>query len=488
MSDALHATLDLAAIRAQHTLLLLGLLWQGERARVDIARELGLSRSAVSSMVSELMAVGLVHEVGTRGSGTAGRRATLLALNDRAAYLLAIDLGKSHARVDLLDLRCRTLATRQVAHDIQSGPAATCALLASLSAAAMGDAGITRAAVAMAGVGVPGPVDQSTGQMIQPPNMQGWDGENVRARLEGTLGVGVQVDNDANLGALAEARFGAHRGAVDLIYVKVATGIGAGVLLGGRLHRGVRGGAGEIGHISINERQNTAQHMLHQVVQTEEGQVNQPPESQGDLESYAAAQVVVTLAATLRAGGVPTSLPDPATLGDLLAHANTDALARAVWEDCGHHLGVAVSTALNLFNPEAVVIGGRLSQAGEVFLNAVQRSAFSRTMRINAERTRIELSTLGSEAGVLGAGAMLLDHLFTPQGLRHLYAISAYTSAQTSVQASGQWLSQGSRPQAAGTSALSTGHASPPLNALSAVSRAPPDALADPRADSRAPP
>lgn len=483
MSDAVHATLDLAAIRAQHTLLLLGLLWQGERARVDIARELGLSRSAISSMVSELMAVGLVQEVGTRGSGTAGRRATLLALNERAAYLLAIDLGKSHARVDLLDLRCRTLATRHVAHDIQSGPAATCALLASLSAAVMGDAGITRAAVALAGVGVPGPVDQSTGQMIQPPNMHGWDGENVRARLEGTLGVGVQVDNDANLGALAEARFGAHRGAVDLIYVKVATGIGAGVLLGGRLHRGVRGGAGEIGHISINERQNTAQ----STGQPEDGQVNQLPESRGDLESYAAAQVVVTLAATLRTGGMPTSLPDPATLGDLLAHANTDPLARAVWEDCGHHLGVAVSTALNLFNPEAVVIGGRLSQAGEVFLDAVQRSALSRTMRINAERTRIELSTLGSEAGVLGAGAMLLDHLFTPQGLRHLYAISAYTSAQAAVRLS----AQAGSPQAAvvaGTSALYTAHASPPLPALSAASRAPPDALADPRADSRGPP
>ncbi|WP_240741027.1 ROK family transcriptional regulator [Deinococcus sp. Arct2-2] len=471
MSDPVHATLDLAAIRAQHTLLLLGLLWQGERARVDIARELGLSRSAISSMVSELMAVGLVQEVGTRGSGTAGRRATLLALNDRAAYLLAVDLGKSHARVDLLDLRCRTLATRHVPHDIQSGPAATCALLASLSAAVMGDAGITRAAVALAGVGVPGPVDQSTGQMVQPPNMHGWDGENVRARLEGTLGVGVQVDNDANLGALAEARFGAHRGAVDLIYVKVATGIGAGVLLGGRLHRGVRGGAGEIGHISINEQEPHNRKQPHH------------PESRGDLESYAAAQVVVALAASLRAEGTPTTLPDPATLSDLLAHANTDPLARAVWEDCGHHLGVAVSTALNLFNPEAVVIGGRLSQAGEVFLNAVQRSALSRTMRINAERTRIELSTLGSEAGVLGAGAMLLDHLFTPQGLRHLYAISAYTLAQSTARAAAQHAAH-----TAAHPAPNVPDPSSPLSVATAASRAPPEVRADAHPVSRAPP
>ncbi|UQN05767.1 ROK family transcriptional regulator [Deinococcus sp. QL22] len=471
MSEPVHATLDLAAIRAQHTLLLLGLLWQGERARVDIARELGLSRSAISSMVSELMAVGLVQEVGTRGSATAGRRATLLALNDRAACLLAIDLGKSHARVDLLDLRCRTLATRQVPHDIGLGPAATCALLAHLSAGVIQDAGLTRDVVALAGVGVPGPVDQSTGQMVQPPNMHSWDGENVRARLEGVLGVGVQVDNDANLGALAEARFGAHRGAVDLIYVKVATGIGAGVLLGGRLHRGVRGGAGEIGHISINE----------QAAQEAGGS---PPESRGDLESYAAARVVVALAATLRAGGIPTTLPDPATLSDLLAHANTDPLARAVWEDCGHHLGVAVSTALNLFNPEAVVIGGRLSQAGEVFLNAVQRSALSRTMRINAERTRIELSTLGSEAGVLGAGAMLLDHLFTPQGLRHLYAISAYTVAQNAAHATAQAAAHPVLNVQDPTSQAPL----PPVTVSTAASRAPPEVRADAHPVSRAPP
>ncbi len=259
--------------------------------------------------------------------------------------------------------------------------------------------------------------------------------------------------------------------------------------LGGRLHRGVRGGAGEIGHISINERQNVG----HNGSPFQTGQANQPSESRRDLESYAAAQVVVTLAATLRTGGVPTTLPDPATLGDLLAHANSDPLARAVWEDCGHHLGVAVSTALNLFNPEAVVIGGRLAQAGEVFLNAVQRSALSRTMRINAERIQIELSTLGAEAGVLGAGAMLLDHLFTPQGLRHLYAISAYTSAQASVQVAAQLTAQAAAPTgslAAGAVhvAQASGAQGPLSAALSAASRAPPEARADTRADSRAPP
>lgn len=408
-------TLDLAAIRARHTLLLLDLLWDGDLARVDISRELGLSRSAISSIVTELISVGLVQEVGTRGSGGVGRRATLLNLNTRAAALLAIDLGASHARVDVLDLHCQSLASLTVPHDIVSGPQATYDLLTDLSAQVMQAADISADQIALVGIGVPGPVDHDTGRVVLPPNMPGWDGEDIREALQRRLNLEVLVDNDANLGALAEARFGAHRGTQDLIYVKAATGIGAGVLLGGRLHRGMRGGAGEIGHISINE-------------QGPVGRSGNP----GSLESYAAAQVLVTLARSLRAAGAPTTLPNPISLNDLLNHANTDPLARAVWEEAGHHLGVAISTTMNLFNPEAVIIGGRLSQAGDVLLAAIRASAHGRTMRINVDRTRIELGTLGVHAGVLGAGAMMLDSLFTPRGLPHLYAISRLAQGESS--------------------------------------------------------
>lgn len=405
-------TLDLAAIRTRHTLLLLRLLWQSDQPRVDIARELGLSRSAISSIVTELLGVGLVREVGTRGDGRVGRRATMLNLNARAAALLAIDLGASHARVDVLDLRCCTLATRSIPHDIQSGPQATYALLRELCAEAQKESGIHPPQIALAGVGIPGPVDHESGCVVQPPNMPGWDGENVQAALSAVLGVPVLVDNDANLGALAETRFGVHQGVRNLIYVKLATGIGAGVLLGGQLHRGVRGGAGEIGHISINE-------------QGPVGRSGNP----GSLESYAAAYTLLPLAKHLLSSGVPTHLPLPLTLEDLIHHGNTDPLARAVWEEVGHHLGVAISTTLNLFNPQAVVIGGRLAQAGEVLISAIRGSAQQRTMQINWERTGIDLSQLGVNAGVLGAGTMMLEALFTPSGLPHLYTVAQASAA-----------------------------------------------------------
>ena len=432
-------TLDLAAIRTRHTLLLLRRLWNGECARVDIARELGLSRSAIGNIVAELLGAGLVQEGGRREDGSVGRRATLLRLNARAAALIAVDLGASHARVDVLDLRCRSLATRSRPHDITRGPQATYALLAELTAQVMAEAGIGAPGVALVGVGVPGPVDHGTGRVVQPPNMPGWDGENVGEGLRRVLGIPALVDNDANLGALAEARFGTHPGLSDLIYIKAATGIGAGILLGGQLHRGIRGGAGEIGHISINE---------HGPV----GRSGNP----GSLESYAAAQVLPALAERLRAAGHATDLPAPVTLGDLLVHAGSDPLARAVWQETGHHLGVAVSTLLNLFNPQAVIIGGRLAQAGEVFLEAIETSAWARTMHINADRTRLALGTLGSEVGVLGAGAMMLDHLLTPRGLPLLYRIARSAAARV------------------GPGPPGSGGAAPPSIREGAASRAPP--------------
>lgn len=456
------ATLDLAAIRARHTALLLRRLWDGDRARVDLAQELGLSRSAVSSIVSELMAVGLVQELGTRSGSRSGRRATMLTLNVRAAALLAVDLGASHARVDLLDLRCRTLATRTVPHDILSGPAATYGLLARLCGLVLAEAGVAAGEVALVGVGVPGPVDYATGRVVQPPNMPGWDGENVGEALREALGYGVLVDNDANLGALAEARFGAHRGASDLIYVKAATGIGAGILLGGRLHRGVRGGAGEIGHISINERGPV-------------GRSGNP----GSLESYAAAQVLLALAAELREGR-PSALPAVPTLADLTRLSSSDAVARDVWQAAGHHVGVAISTVLNLFNPSAVVIGGRLALAGEVFLEAVRDTALARTLRINAGGVRLSLTTLGENVGVLGAGAMLLGHLLTPAGLPHLYAVSARRAAQPQCAGAGAPAPVLAASVALGSAPASAARSTGPPSAGALAGPAPPTAPPSP--------
>ncbi len=162
--------LDMAAVRVQHSLLLLQLLWQQDAPRIDLSRRVGLSRSAISSIVQDLLSAGLVHEVGARVSERVGRRATMLSLNQTAAYLLSIDLGASHVRVALLDLRCTVIASCEQPHDIRTGPADTYTLMRRLSLDVLAQAGVPEAHVAAVGVGIPGPVDFRTGEVIRPPN------------------------------------------------------------------------------------------------------------------------------------------------------------------------------------------------------------------------------------------------------------------------------------------------------------------------------
>ncbi|ULH16729.1 ROK family protein [Deinococcus sp. KNUC1210] len=399
--------LDMAAVRVQHSLLLLRLLWQQSAPRIDLSRQVGLSRSAISSIVHDLLAAGLVCEGEARVSASVGRRATMLSLNQDAACLLAVDLGASHLRVALLNLRCAVLASSERPYEIGMGPDATYPLIRQMALEVLEASGMTESRLAAVGVGVPGPVDFRTGEVVRPPNMTGWDGENVARALGRYFQTPVLVDNDANLGVLAEWKFGELQGTPDLIYLKVATGIGAGVLLGGRLHRGVSGGAGEIGHISINE-------------QGPLGRSGNP----GSLESYAAAGVVLAKMRTRLHRYPSTALTETSSMSELTRLSHTDPLARELWGEVGRHLGVAITTTLNLFNPAAVVFGGQMAAAGEPLLRAVRQVVEERAMQVNRGNVQIVASTLGRDIGVLGAGVMMLESLLSPEGIGQLTRVS----------------------------------------------------------------
>ncbi|WP_425146029.1 ROK family protein [Deinococcus sp.] len=399
--------LDMAAVRVQHSLLLLRLLWQGDAPRIDLSRRVGLSRSAISSIVSDLLSAGLVYEGEARVSASVGRRATMLSLNQAAAALLAVDLGASHLRVALLDLRCTVLASSEQPYDIGLGPAATYPLIRQMALELLAAANVPESRLAAVGVGIPGPLDVRTGEVVSPPNMTGWDGENVARALGRCFRAPVLVDNDANLGVLAEWKFGELRGTPDLVYLKLATGIGAGVLLSGRLHRGVSGGAGEIGHISINE-------------QGPLGRSGNP----GSLESYAAAGVVLAKMRTRLDRYPGSALSESSSMAELTKLGGSDPLARELWSEVGRHLGVAITTTLNLFNPAAVVFGGQMAAAGEALLASVRQVVAERAMQVNRHHVQIVQSSLGRDVGVLGAGVLLLEALLSPGGIAQLTRVS----------------------------------------------------------------
>src|SRR6059058_1429661 len=228
---------------------------EGQISRAEIARRTGLSRSTVSSLVADLQADGLVVERPEPGSAygaQGGRPPILLSFDASAGAAVGIDFGHSHLRVAVSDLGSTILAERtrplDTDHDAQEGLDAA----AELVDETLADAGVDRAAVIGAGMGLPGPIEQGDGTVGSSAILPGWIGMTAETEMRRRLEIPVMVDNDANLGALAEAAFGAGRDAGDLVYLKVSSGIGAGLILNGRLYRGCGGLAGELGHVLVD--------------------------------------------------------------------------------------------------------------------------------------------------------------------------------------------------------------------------------------------
>jgi predicted NBD/HSP70 family sugar kinase len=357
-------------------------------SRADIARRTGLSRSTVSSLVADLQADGLVverPEPGLAHGSQGGRPPIMLSFDASAGAAVGIDFGHSHLRVAVSDLASTILAERSrpldTDHDAQQGLDAA----ADLVADTLADAGVARSAVLGAGMGLPGPIGSGEGVVGTSAILPGWIGMTAEAEMRRRLDIPVMVDNDANLGALAEAAFGAGRDAGDLVYLKVSSGIGAGLILNGRLYRGSGGLAGELGHVLVNP----------------DGIVCRCG-NRGCLETVAATGALIDL--LRRSHG--EDLTVQAMLD--LAHAG-DAGCRRVIHDAGRALGQVVATLFNVLNPELVVVGGELARAGELLLAGVRESVARSALPEASRAADVVVGTLRDRAQVLGALALVVS-------------------------------------------------------------------------------
>jgi glucokinase-like ROK family protein len=361
---------------------------EGQISRAEIARRTGLSRSTVSSLVADLQADGLVVERPEPGSAygaQGGRPPILLSFDASAGAAVGIDFGHSHLRVAVSDLASTILAERKqpldTDHDAQQG----LELAAEMVADALADAGVPRTAVIGAGMGLPGPIEQSQGTVGSSAILPGWIGMTAATEMRRRLDIPVMVDNDANLGALAEAAFGAGRDAGDLIYLKVSSGIGAGLILNGRLYRGSAGLAGELGHVLVDP----------------DGIVCRCG-NRGCLETVAATGALVDL--------LRRSHGDDLTVEAMLESARTGDLGcRRVIQDAGRALGQVVATLLNVLNPELLVVGGDLAGAGDLLLDGVRESVSRAALPEAARRAEVVAGVLGDRAQVLGALALVVS-------------------------------------------------------------------------------
>ncbi len=358
-------------------------LMAGPATQAELSRQTGLSTATVSNIVKVLHDAGVVA---TEPTTSSGRRALSVRLNSNSAVAVGIDFGRRHLRVVLANLAYEVLAEQNITlplgHEADVSISAAVDLLDSL----LEDAGVRRADVVGVGAGIPGPIDHRTGTVAQGAILPEWVGFHLLAHLEERLGLPVFVDNDANLGALSEVTWGPHSGVENLVFVKIGSGIGAGLILNGLLFYGQVGVTGEIGHATI----------------VEHGAVCRCG-NRGCLETVAS---TTTMSELLSRGQPEPLTPDEIVRRALAGHP---AVLRVI-DDAGLAVGRALGNVANLINPEVIVIGGPLADLGEILLEPTRRGLLRHAVPLIGETTTVTMSALGARAEVLGAAALVFQN------------------------------------------------------------------------------
>lgn len=382
----------------KHTIIDLIRFTPGGISRVELARQMNLTRAAITSIINDLQAAGLVREVENQLAG--GRKPIVLEINPELGYVVGIDMGSTHVSLILADFSAREIQEMHMPFNINLGPRVCLDQVDAYLHDLLKNAGLALADIKAVGTGVPGPIVTEAGMVSGPPIMPGWDGFPIRDTLQARWGCPVTLNNDAELGALGEWAYGAGRGERDLAYIKVGIGIGAGLLLDGQIYGGITGSAGEIGHITINEN---------------------GPECQcgnrGCLEAMAGGQAIANRAIEAVRKGQRTLLTEKSpvetiTHQDVIAAARRgDLLSQQIVTEAGSHLGTAIASLVNLFNPSMVVIGGGVAQIGDLLLEPIRRAVQQRSLRVASRAVRISAALLGRRSSGMGAVVRALSQV-----------------------------------------------------------------------------
>lgn len=357
----------------------------GALTRGDVLDITGLSRMTVSSRIDALLEPGLIIERGTERV-TGGRPSKRLEFNTSHATVVAASVDTTHTTVSLTDLGGRVLAEERVDVAVADGPDQTLNAITERSRALLSTTpGVER--VAAIGISVPGPVDPETGRPSQPPIMPGWDAYPIPEHLTQSLGVPVLVANDADAAALGEQR-AAHPGSKSLCFIKVSSGIGTGIVIGGQVYSGTDGGAGDIGHVKIAGHEDA----LCQC---------------GAYGCLAAVTSGRAVAAALTALGKPAA--SGSDVGAYLAAGDTD--AARLTQQAGRVIGEVVATVVSLLNPADVVLGGMLASAP--LLTGVRETLYPRSLPRATRHLTVSLSTLEHRAATAGLAALVVDREYS---------------------------------------------------------------------------
>ncbi|GIP58430.1 ROK family transcriptional regulator [Paenibacillus woosongensis] len=353
-------------------------------SRADIAATLGLNKATVSSLVSELIESQLVTEIGP-GESSGGRKPTLLLFNRGAGYAIGIDIRVNDLFALLVDLEGNVIRERTVPLE-DSSPDHAIDQIRKMIHWLSKKAPESPYGIVGIGIGVPGLVDEKS-RIVSAPNL-GWNNVAVQNLLASEFGENIHIDNEANAGAIGEKLYGAGRDAANLIYISIGVGIGSGMIVGGELYRGISNFSGEVGHMTVSE--------------------NGPLcrcGNRGCWETLASEKALLDRAAQRWKDSSAAS--DEEGLDRLLNLARAgDPDALSLLEETGKHLGVGLANLVNILNPELIVIGNRLSMAGDLLQEPMLHTLESRSLSYHMKKTQVAFAELGIRSTALGAASM----------------------------------------------------------------------------------
>ncbi|HZW04939.1 MAG TPA: ROK family protein, partial [Anaerolineaceae bacterium] len=382
---------------------------RGEATKSELIIRSEYSRAKINGSIASLLKKKIIKPAGA-GDYTGGRRSVKYQMNGEVGLVTGIDIGATSIDIVLADLAGKVYGRTSEPASVREGPRAVLEQVYKLLDTLMAESGHSPEQLFAAGVGVPGPVDFSNGMVVSPPIMPGWDGYPIAQAIQDRYAnARAVVDNDVNVMALGEKYYGIGQNVANLIFVKIGTGIGSGIICNGKIYRGSNGCAGDIGHISVKKDGP----MCH-------------CGNLGCLEAMAAGPAIAETGVRAVLDGKSAVLKKFYDLngGRLraedvgLAAGEGDPVAIEIIRSCGQMIGDVLAGLVNFYNPGAIVIGGGVSNLGNFLLSSIRQAVLNRSLPLATRDLRIVFSAMGPDAGISGATALAIDHIFSVDGLQ----------------------------------------------------------------------
>ncbi|MDA3949591.1 MAG: ROK family transcriptional regulator [Spirochaeta sp.] len=388
---------------------------EGPISRAQLVRSTALSKSTISLHVDRLLKVGVIKEEALQTDSGPGRRSLLRFAADRG-IVVGIELGVTSIDVAVCDLEALVLASHSEALDIARGPVPVLTRAYEIIETLLSEVKQEGGSLAGIGIGLPGPVNRTLGSVVSPPIMPGWDRYPVRDEVTTHFGVPCFVDNDVNVMALGEARAGSARASESFLFVKIGTGIGAGLVIDGQLYRGFKGSAGDIGHIGIDGETTRCSCGNRGCLEVVAGGGAIARKGR-ELAESGASPFLSETAARFAAEDPPREIT-AVEVGIAASQGDTAALELVI--ESGRHVGSVLAKLVNFFNPEMVILGGGTVNIGDAFVAAIREMVIRRSTQLATVDLVIRRSAFGEQSGMVGAALMVVDELFSTRAVTEM--------------------------------------------------------------------